>query len=345
MRALALIFALTLLPACQGKKTTEDNTAIPLSLDDELGFRQLRQNFHQAMTTGDADLLRDLWTDDAVLATGTGEVLVGGDAITAFLASNPEFGRNLVVTRESSWAAAVQDDVAQYGFETISIDVGDDVPGTTPLSIGGAQNPDVEIVAHTNSTGMVVRGEDGRWKFQELNGASGPLLSPLEPREATIGGAVVGNTLTIGDEVGFRRMRETFHLANLMGDRDLMRTVWADDSLFVTGGGTRFEGGDTITEFFANRPAFGKQLVVTPESSQTLTIVGDTAEYAFECIAIDIGDNDPMTIDLCTAGGTQNPNVEIVFHSHSQGIAQRVAEGRWIFKEFHGGLGPLPTPQ
>ncbi|MDH3591916.1 MAG: nuclear transport factor 2 family protein, partial [Planctomycetota bacterium] len=241
------------------------------------------------------------------------------------------------------WAVALQDDVAQYGFETISIDVGGDVPGTTPLSIGNAQNPDVEIVGHTNSTGLVVRGAGGRWMLQELTGASGPLPSTGEKPEAAIGGAIVGNTLTLGDEVGFRRMRETFHLANLIGDRDLMRTVWADDGLFVTGGGTRFEGGDVITDFFANTPAFGKRLVVTPESSQTLNIVGDTAEYAFECIAIEVGDNDPTSIDLCTAAGTQNPEVEIVFHTHSQGIARRVAEGHWVFQEFIGGGGPLPS--
>ncbi|MDH3591576.1 MAG: nuclear transport factor 2 family protein, partial [Planctomycetota bacterium] len=93
MRAITCVFAFLLLPACQGQTPAAvDTGAEPLSLEDELGFRQLREDFHAATMTGDTQRMRDLWTDDAVLTTGTGEVLVGGDAIAAYLSSNPDFG-------------------------------------------------------------------------------------------------------------------------------------------------------------------------------------------------------------------------------------------------------------
>ena len=92
----------------------------------------------------------------------------------------------------------------------------------------------------------------------------------------------------------------------------------------------------------AGSPSFGRILVLTPESGQRIVMHGDIAEYGFECISIDVGENDPRSTDLCAPDGSQNPGVEIVRHTHSTGFAVRVAEGRWVFQEFNGGLGPLP---
>jgi hypothetical protein len=207
------------------------------------------------------------------------------------------------------------------------------------LSMGGAQNPAVQIVSHTHSMGVAARADDGRWVFKEVVGGVGPLA----------GGQLAGIVedpvdLTAGDEVGFRRMREMFHLATTTGDYALLRSVWADDAVFH-GGGLTYVGGDAIADFMSGSPSFGHVLVLTPESSQRLAVNGDVAEYAFECITIDVGGGDPLSTDLCTQDGEQNPLVEIVRHTHTSGFAERVEEGRWVFKEFNGGEGPLPPEE
>jgi hypothetical protein len=338
MRFAAFALAL-LLPACGGGGPSQE----PVTLADELGFRQMRQNFHLAKTTGDRALMRSLWAEDAVLTTGSGAVYVGPDAITDYIASNPSFGKHLLLTSESAWAVRVQGDDARYGFESISVDVGENDPRDTVLSVAGSQNPDVEIVEHTHSSGVATRVEEGRWVFKELNGGGGP-LTPVLPESAGVVPAEVEPgefELSVGDAVAFRRLREDFHVANLLGDSELMRTVWADDGVFVTGGGVEYVGGDVITDFFASGPNFGKFLTLTPEASLRMVVNGDIVEYGFECISVFVGTDHPLSVDLCTKDGSQNPSVEIVSHTNSTGLAQRVAEGRWVFKEFNGGKGPL----
>ena len=332
--ALALTLAAAGLIGCDG-------TAPTLSLEDEFAFRRLREDFHVANMTGDRDLMRSLWADDAVLTTDDGNEYVGGDAITDFLAANPNFGDSLVLTSESHWSAVVRGNIAEYGFESISIDVGGNDPTSTALSAGGVQNPVVEIVGHTNSTGLAARVEEGRWVLKELNSGSGPLPASRLARNEGAVPAQAPPEDPVADELGFLRMREDFHRAATTGNYDLLRSVWADDAVF-TGGGNTITGGDAIADFMAGAATFGKLLMLTPESSARTVIRGDIAEYAFECIWIDVGDNDPTTALLCAPGGSQNPVVEIVRHSHTMGIAARVAEGRWVFKEFNGGPGPLP---
>jgi hypothetical protein len=337
MRHSAYAFALLILAACSNGPDNR-SSAEPLTLENELGFRQLREEFHLAATIGDVNLMRSLWAADAVLTTADGSVYRGVDAIADLFRSDPQFGRLLVLTVESSWRVATFGDVADFGFETVSIDVGGGDPRGTTLSEKGVQNPSVEIVSHTHSTGLAARESAQRWVLQEVTVASGPLSlagpvlaqeNPLEP-------------LPVEDELGFRRLREDFHLANLIGDAELMRTVWADDGVFVTGGGARFEGREVIVDFFASGAMFGRVLTLTPEASQRIVMRGDTLEYGFECISIAVGGNDPQSTDLCTPEGTQNPEVEIIQHTHSIGTAVRVGEARWAFREFNGGVGPLP---
>lgn len=141
----------------------------------ELGLLQLRKDFHLANTLGDYDLMRSLWTDDAEFVGG-GNHIVGGDAITDFLASGPLWGTSVSLTSESTTAFEITGNRAQYAFECIIVHVDGGPPLETSLSSipPGSQNPDVEILQHSNTSGVAVR-DDGRWKFQVFNGAGGPL--------------------------------------------------------------------------------------------------------------------------------------------------------------------------
>ncbi len=335
MRSMIKMFTLAMLTgglaACGSSGPNE------LSFEEEIGFRLLRQDYHVATTTGDFDLLRSIWANDAVLTTDAGARIAGGDAIAEHLAGDSTFGNVLVLTSESRWTVTPRGDSAEYAFETILVDLGGNDPAKTLLSDSGAQTATVRIVAHTNSTGIAERAADGRWAFRELNIGHGPLslrgLAQEEPGEGD---------LPVGDELGFRRMRERFHLATTSGDRELLRSVWADDAVF-RGGPNEIFGGDAVTDFMAGGAAFGRVLVLTPEYSARLAVNDGIAQYAFECITIDVGDGDPLGTPLCTAGGEQNPEVEIVRHTHTSGFAKRVADGKWVFQEFNGGLGPLPS--
>ena len=339
MRVRVLSFVLVLsvagLSGCSGSDS--------LSAEDEFAFRRLRQEFHVAITTGDTALMRDLWADDARLTTEDGTTYVGGDAITAFLAANPNFGEALVITMESSWQAAMRGDIADYGFESIAVHLGGN-PANTGLATGGAQNPSVEIVDHSHSTGMAARVETGRWVFTELNGASGPLpvAQPSGGGAVTVQDVPEDFDLPLGDELAFRRMRERFHKSTTTGDVELLRSVWAEDAVF-TGGGNTYVGREAIVEFMSGSATFGKLLIVTPESSSRISINGNVAQFAYECIWIDpsAGGADPREVDLCLPNGSQNPDVEIINHTHTMGFAIRV-DGQWLLQEFNGGPGPLP---
>jgi len=324
----ATVLTLALIAGLTGCNGSDD-----LSIEDEFSFRRLRQEFHTATTTGDVALMRSLWTDDAVLTAGNGDQYVGPDGIAAYLAANPNFGNVLMLTSESRWNVRVQGDTAQYAFESIAVDMGGNDPRGTLLSDGGSQNPIVQIVAHTHSMGTAARAADGRWQFQDLSGDHGPLPPSQLTQSEEFG-------LPIGDELGFRRMRERFHLATITGDRELLRTVWAEDAVF-RGGPNEIFGQDAIVDFMAGSPSFGRVLVLTPESSSRIAVQGGIAQYAFECITIDVGDGDPLSTPLCSADGSQNPAVEIVRHTNTSGFASRLADGRWVFREFYGAIGPL----
>jgi hypothetical protein len=333
MRFSVLLFALVLLAACGSSGPPAVEGA--LSLEDELGFRRLRQEYHVATTVGDSDFMRGLWADDAVLTTAGGDQLVGPDEITDHLAANPDFGKVLILTSESRWRVDVRGDTAEYGFESIAVELDRDDPTNKLLSEDGSQRAKIEIVAHTHSTGIAERGLDGRWIFKELRSEHGPL-----PLRGLAQEGIDEFGLPVEDELGFRRMREQFHLATITGDRDLMRTVWGDDAVF-RGGPNEVFGGDAITDFMASNPNFGRVLVVTPEYSARLAVHDGIAEYAFECITIDVGDGDPLDTALCDANGTQNPDVEIIRHTNTSGFATRLEDGRWVFQEFNGALGPI----
>jgi hypothetical protein len=313
-----------------------------ISLEDEYAFRTLRENFHTAVTNGDRAFLRSLFADDATLTYG-GETFVGADAIADAIANDPEFGERLLITLESNWKATTGDGAIEFGFDSVSVHTGGTDPTNTDLALLGAQNPDVEIVEHTHTVGEAVRVDDTQWKFQNVTIELGPL--PSDSAGDPLGNGRASSTVedpSIEAEVGFRRMREKFHLAALIGSTEMLRDVWAEDGVF-SGGGNVVVGRDAIVEFMSSTPEFGTTLTLTPEDSVRLRVVGNVAEFALECIWISVvGVEHPEQICLCDENGSQNALAQIFRHTHATGTAVRLADGRWVIREFNGGAGPLP---
>jgi hypothetical protein len=152
--------------------------------------------------------------------------------------------------------------------------------------------------------------------------------------------SVAGNVAS-PDELGFRQLREEFHRASTTGDYDLMFSLWAKDAVFTTGGGAQYFGPKEITDFLAGNPGFGKALVVTSESKYRFIPHGNTADYGFECITVDVGGRDPLATSLAAPQGSQNPAIEVVRHTNTSGTLVRAGAGRWKFLEFSGAGGPM----
>ena len=139
--------------------------------------------------------------------------------------------------------------------------------------------------------------------------------------------------------LGLLELRRDFHLAGSTADYDLMRSLWTDDAVF-NGGGNHIEGGDAIADFFAQSAGWGTTLSLTSEGKLSYEFDGNVAELVFECIIVSVP-GDPMTTSLSSIPpGSQNPDVEIVQHSHAKCIVVR-QDGRWKFLEFNGSAGPL----
>lgn len=135
-------------------------------------------------------------------------------------------------------------------------------------------------------------------------------------------------------------LRRDFHLASTLGDYDVMLSLWTDDAVFSAAPGV-FVGPKAITDFLASSPYWGKSVVLTSESKSSFARHGNQAAYAFECIIVDTGSGDPLQTSLSSLPpGSQNPSVEIVQHSNTQGMAL-YEDGRWKFESFNGSGGPI----
>ena len=143
------------------------------------------------------------------------------------------------------------------------------------------------------------------------------------------------------DQLGFRQLREDFHAATTTGDYELMISLWADDAVFTTGAGAQYFGPKEIADFLSRSPSFGNSLVLTSESKYRFVPRGNKADYAFECIFVDVGDGDPLATSLAKPQGSQNPAVELVRHTNTSGTLIRDRAGRWQFLEFNGAGGPM----
>jgi hypothetical protein len=141
-------------------------------------------------------------------------------------------------------------------------------------------------------------------------------------------------------EAELLQLREDFHLAGSIGDYELMKSLWTEDAVFNSPGGT-VKGATNIADFFASNPGWGKTVSLTSESKTRFQVNGTRAYYGFECIIVRVDAGLPLETSLSNIPfGTQNPSVEIIQHSHSKGIAVYQG-GRWKFQVFNGGAGPL----
>jgi len=136
------------------------------------------------------------------------------------------------------------------------------------------------------------------------------------------------------------QLREDFHLASTLGDYGLMLSLWAEDAVFNSPAGT-VVGASNIADFFESGPFWGTTVSLTSESKASFVRHGNEAYFEFECIIVDVGGGDPLSTSLSTLPpGNQNPNVEILQHSNTHGMAVHQG-GRWVFKTFNGSGGPL----
>lgn len=142
---------------------------------DRLMLRDLQSAFHLAPATGDYELMRSIWAEDAVFRGG-GNVVRGRDRIADFFRLGAYWGKsaNLSPTYKSIWN--IHGNTADIRFECVIVKVDGSSPLTTPLSTlpPGKQNPKVEIVQHSNATIEAVKRR-GQWLIQSFTGAGGAI--------------------------------------------------------------------------------------------------------------------------------------------------------------------------
>mgnify|MGYP001817306981 CR=1 FL=1 len=131
-----------------------------------------------------------------------------------------------------------------------------------------------------------------------------------------------------------------FHEAFTCGDYDLMLGLWSDDAVFTNPAGT-FVGPTEITEFLASSPGWGNVSSLSSNYKSLSAIQGNTAQFAFECIIVDVSGLDPLYTPLSTIPfGNQNPEVEIVQHLNATCTAVK-RRNRWLLDSFSGAPGPI----
>jgi len=130
----------------------------------------------------------------------------------------------------------------------------------------------------------------------------------------------------------------SFHEATTCGDYDKLARLWAEDAVVSTAAGT-FVGPVEIADFFSSGPLWGRVTSLSSNYKALSAIHGNTADFAFECILVDVADEDPLTAVLSSLG-CQNPKVEIVQHSNATCTAVRNGN-RWVFQSFTGAAGPI----
>ncbi|MHC5211038.1 MAG: nuclear transport factor 2 family protein [Planctomycetota bacterium] len=141
-----------------------------------LALHELQSDFHEAGVVGDYEMMRALWTDDAVYTNPLGTI-EGGDAIAAFFASGPLWGHQVSLAPSYKTEYDIQGSRAEFTFECVVLSVPGDAALTMSLvGSSGRQDTEPEIVQHIQATGTMVR-QNGRWMFQEFTGS----LMPTEP--------------------------------------------------------------------------------------------------------------------------------------------------------------------
>lgn len=148
----------------------------PARPNDELALQQLQTDFHGAGAHGDTELMRSIWTEDAVFSGG-GQIIRGRDNIVDFLSADPTvWGATANAAPTYKTITEIHGDTAFTRFECIIIRVTGSSPLTTPLSSlpPGSQNPSVEIIQHSNASIVAVK-QRGKWLIQSFTGQGGAI--------------------------------------------------------------------------------------------------------------------------------------------------------------------------
>jgi len=159
-----------------GATTTGSLPANPGPEAARLTLKDLEISFHEAFTCADYDMMLSLWAEDGVFSSPAG-TFVGPTEIADFMSSSPLWGKASSLSSNYKALSSVYGKTAELAFECIIVDVSGLNPLTTALSSipFGSQNPDVEIVQHSNATCRAVRIGD-KWVFKTFKGAAGPIL-------------------------------------------------------------------------------------------------------------------------------------------------------------------------
>lgn len=138
--------------------------------------------------------------------------------------------------------------------------------------------------------------------------------------------------------LALQQLQSEFHEASVLGDHDMMFSLWADDAVFSNPAVT-LNGPAEIAEWFAANPLWGEQVALSPSYKTQFDIQGSRAEFVFECVVVDVSGQDPLTVSLADGSGEQDDTVEIVLHSSASGSAVKRGD-RWVFQTFTGTLVP-----
>jgi len=141
----------------------------------QLALLQLQEDFHAANTLGDRELMESIWARDASFTNPNGTIH-GREAIVDFFESTPGWGRTASLVPSYKTVIDIRGNRATIEFECVIFTVGDADPLTVPFSSipFGSQNPNVEVVQHSNAFVTAVKRR-GRWLIDAFVGGAGPI--------------------------------------------------------------------------------------------------------------------------------------------------------------------------
>lgn len=121
-------------------------------------------------------------------------------------------------------------------------------------------------------------------------------------------------------------LQSALHGALHDGDREAMRSLWADDAVLHAGGNT-YTGPDEIADFFAGTPQFqNRWAAISPMYKSEFVRHGETASIQFECVFVEDGPNLTGSV--------------VQLHLNGQGTARKIGS-RWYLQEIQAGAGAL----
>lgn len=159
------------------------------------------------------------------------------------------------------------------------------------------------------------------------------LTAPSEPSSSMMPGMLAvatdaaALTRTNTQIAAIHDLQSAFHAAIHDSDRGAMHALWTEDAT-VNALGASVSGPNAIADFFeATAPFQNGWAALAPTYKTKVTIHGNRAEFAFECVYV------PDTGLL--AGQS------VTAHLNATGIMRKVGN-RWLFERFVGAPGPLP---